>query len=383
MPLDLALLDISHMHANRRFPENLPNIPFDVIENIWHDSRSNLHRPSATEYDDPERSKDPSLTESPNRVKNVYIARRGPSRVGQGEDSGEGADDSLYPGPGAGAFDARANRKTLASATGIPGTDCPASGSSTANYTYDSADRQVDSSYAYDAFSRTSTKPGGVTLEYYNNDMIRRQETVGTKRQTWQLDGIQHIRCWTSETKSGGDTLSGLTLVGARAYDSTTSRFLQLDPVVGGGANAYGYPPDPITMFNLDGKGWFSWGRAYRVTVCGRHFAGPRHRLLRRCQDPQNLAGDQALGLHSGHRDPCNECTHPIPARPTPGNDDDHRKLSDLGYRRRLRQVHQGQAVDAGRRRHRLRRRPCRICHQSLLRPGTPSGRRRPIEGSL
>ncbi|WP_256097977.1 RHS repeat-associated core domain-containing protein [Streptomyces sp. MnatMP-M17] len=73
---------------------------------------------------------------------------------------------------------------------------------------------------------------------------------------------------WLGVRQRSGETPSGLTLVGARAYDSTTGRFLQLDPVVGGGANAYGYPPDPITMFDLDGKGWFSWGRAYRVTVC-------------------------------------------------------------------------------------------------------------------
>ncbi|MEU1342194.1 DNRLRE domain-containing protein [Streptomyces sp. NPDC005827] len=268
-------------------------------------------------------------------------------------------------------FDARSNRKSLTSATGTPGTDCPTSGGTTTNYAYDSADRQVDTGYTYDAFGRTTAQPGGVTLAYYNNDLIR-QETVGTKRQTWQLDGTQRIRSWTVETNSGGtwgtteskvnhydcgcdspawttedsqgnvtryveslggglaattgktggtvlqlsdihgdvsvqlpldtgkaptvqdtdeygnvrassvparygwlgaqqrsgETLSGLTLMGARVYDSTTGRFLQLDPIAGGGANAYGYPPDPITMYDLNGKGWFSWGRAWRITVC-------------------------------------------------------------------------------------------------------------------
>ncbi|WP_369166455.1 RHS repeat-associated core domain-containing protein [Streptomyces sp. R28] len=268
-------------------------------------------------------------------------------------------------------FDARSNRKTLTSATGAPGVDCPTSGGTTTNYTYDSADRQVDTGYTYDAFGRTTAQPGGVTLGYYNSDLIR-QETVGTKRQTWQLDGAQRIRSWTVETNSGGtwttteskvnhydcgcdspawitedsqgnvtryveslgggiaattgktgntvlqlsdihgdisvqlpldtskaptvqdtdeygnvrassvparygwlgaqqrsgETLSGLTLMGARVYDSTTGRFLQLDPIAGGGANAYGYPPDPITMYDLNGKGWFSWGRAWRITVC-------------------------------------------------------------------------------------------------------------------
>ncbi|ELS50270.1 putative YD repeat-containing protein [Streptomyces viridochromogenes Tue57] len=100
-------------------------------------------------------------------------------------------------------FDSRSNRKTLTSATGAPGADCPTSGGTTTNYTYDSGDRQVDTGYTYDAFGRTTAQPGGVALGYYNNDLIR-QETVGAKRQTWQLDGTQRIRSWTVETNSGG-----------------------------------------------------------------------------------------------------------------------------------------------------------------------------------
>ncbi|MFF3849904.1 RHS repeat-associated core domain-containing protein [Streptomyces sp. NPDC002328] len=62
-----------------------------------------------------------------------------------------------------------------------------------------------------------------------------------------------------------GDTLSGMTLMGARQYDPATGRFLQSDPLPGGGANAYGYPPDPITMYDLTGE---FWGTAYKVAVC-------------------------------------------------------------------------------------------------------------------
>ncbi|MFD6421301.1 hypothetical protein [Streptomyces sp. NPDC060198] len=253
-------------------------------------------------------------------------------------------------------FDERSNRKSLASATSTPGADCTTTGAATTNYTYDSGDRQVDTGYPYDAFGRTAAQPGGVSLSYDNSDMVH-QETVGTKRQTWQLDGTQRLRSSIAETNSGGtwttsaskvnrydcgcdspswitedtqgavtryvesvggglvattgktgdtvlplsdihgdialqlpldtskaatsqdtdeygnvrassvparygwlgaqqrsgETLSGLTLMGARLYDSTTGRFLQLDPV---------------TMYDLNGKGWFSWGRAWRITVC-------------------------------------------------------------------------------------------------------------------
>ncbi|MGW1765969.1 RHS repeat-associated core domain-containing protein, partial [Streptomyces sp. NPDC002073] len=266
-------------------------------------------------------------------------------------------------------FDARSNRKTRTSATGVSGADCPAPGGTSTAYTYDSADRQVDAGYVYDAFGRTTAKPGGVTLGYYANDMVR-QETLGTQRQTWAVDGTKRIRSWTVETGSGstwttqesktnhydcacdkpswvsedtagavtryvdsagggiaattgktgdtvlqlsdihgdvavqlpltagqppvvldtdeygntragtpdaryswlgsqqrsGDTLSGLTLMGARLYDPATGRFLQSDPVPNGGANAYGYPPDPITMYDLNGKSW--WNSAWALWDC-------------------------------------------------------------------------------------------------------------------
>ncbi len=58
-------------------------------------------------------------------------------------------------------------------------------------------------------------------------------------------------------TKSRLATLGGIILMGARLYNPTTGRFLQVDPIRGGNANAYSYPADPILGFDLDGK--FGW----------------------------------------------------------------------------------------------------------------------------
>lgn len=51
------------------------------------------------------------------------------------------------------------------------------------------------------------------------------------------------------------DTLStfGLIEMGARLYSTVLGRFLQVDPVPGGGMNAYSYPPDPINMNDYTG----------------------------------------------------------------------------------------------------------------------------------
>ncbi|MFD8915680.1 hypothetical protein [Streptomyces sp. NPDC059575] len=55
--------------------------------------------------------------------------------------------------------------------------------------------------------------------------------------------------------------------MGARLYDSATGRFLQIDPVTGGGANIYGCPVDPITTYDPNVQ-WWSWGLAWKISVC-------------------------------------------------------------------------------------------------------------------
>ncbi|MGK5449778.1 DNRLRE domain-containing protein [Streptomyces radiopugnans] len=100
------------------------------------------------------------------------------------------------------AFDARANRKSLTTATGAPGTDCPTTSGTTVTSTYDSGDRIVDTGYTYDAFGRTTALPGNGTISYYTNDLVYQQIADG-QRQTWELDPNLRMRSWKTETGSG------------------------------------------------------------------------------------------------------------------------------------------------------------------------------------
>ncbi|MCX3061427.1 DNRLRE domain-containing protein [Streptomyces beihaiensis] len=273
------------------------------------------------------------------------------------------------------AFDDRTNRKSLTTATGTPGADCPTSGGTTTSHTYDSADRIVDSGYTYDAFGRTTAVPGNGTIDYYANDLPY-QQVAGGERQTWKLDAAMRLRSWTVETGSGSawtqtasklnhydndgdtprwivedtgtgaltrnvasasgdlaattsktgdtvlqltsihgdvalqlpldtskaplaldsdeygnpragqtaarygwlgakqrssETLTGLTLMGARLYNPATGRFLSIDRVFGGNANAYEYcHGDPVNCYDLTGLS--SWRQTYVSRIHWGHW---------------------------------------------------------------------------------------------------------------
>ena len=59
---------------------------------------------------------------------------------------------------------------------------------------------------------------------------------------------------WLGAKKRSSDDLGGLTLMGVRLYNPATGRFLLVDPVPGGNANAYVYPTDPINDDDISGE---------------------------------------------------------------------------------------------------------------------------------
>ncbi|MDP5183142.1 RHS repeat-associated core domain-containing protein [Blastococcus sp. BMG 814] len=64
---------------------------------------------------------------------------------------------------------------------------------------------------------------------------------------------------WLGTHQRDASTIGGLTLMGVRLYAPTLGRFLTVDPIEGGSANAYEYSVgDPINKVDLDGRAvWF------------------------------------------------------------------------------------------------------------------------------
>ncbi|MFF2305911.1 DNRLRE domain-containing protein [Streptomyces sp. NPDC058128] len=121
-------------------------------------------------------------------------------------------------------FDKRSNRTTLTTSTGTSGATCPTTGGTPTAYTYDSADRLIDTGYVYDAFGRTTELPGS-QIGYYANDLVR-QQTTSTQRQTWQLDADQRLRSWTVEENTSGTWSETAAKVNHYDSDSDNPRWI-------------------------------------------------------------------------------------------------------------------------------------------------------------
>ncbi|MEP7368085.1 MAG: DUF2599 domain-containing protein [Dermatophilaceae bacterium] len=68
------------------------------------------------------------------------------------------------------------------------------------------------------------------------------------------IHGVDNRYGWLGGQQRSTEAPAGVYLMGVRLYNPTTGRFLSTDPVVGGNANAYTYPLDPINTFDLGGK---------------------------------------------------------------------------------------------------------------------------------
>ncbi|MFJ4922055.1 DNRLRE domain-containing protein [Streptomyces sp. NPDC088725] len=130
----------------------------------------------------------------------------------------------------------------------------------------------------------TTTDTGGTVLQLTNiHGDVAVQYPLDTAKNPTVLQSDEYGNPLTDTTRTrygwlgakqrSTETLTGLTLMGVRLYNPTTGRFLSIDPVPGGGDNAYGYPGDPVNQYDLDGKSW--WKKARRnVRRNWRTYAG-------------------------------------------------------------------------------------------------------------
>ncbi|WP_308205030.1 RHS repeat-associated core domain-containing protein [Frankia tisae] len=222
-------------------------------------------------------------------------------------------------------YDADSNRTQEISypdaGTNSPGATC--STSTTPTYTlthsYDQADRETDTGYAYDKFGRTTTVPaadaGGTALTVgYNADDMVAAETQGSTTRTYALDPARRIRSWTQSsttstnhyTDGTGDSPAWIGVTGgtwtrnvhglgtdlAATQDSTGTVTLQLADIHGNivataddsttatstssfqETNEFGKPYNPATAYPR--YGWLGAKERSHDTLSGVILMGAR-----------------------------------------------------------------------------------------------------------
>jgi RHS repeat-associated protein len=68
---------------------------------------------------------------------------------------------------------------------------------------------------------------------------------------------------WLGDKERATDEATGLMLMGVRLYNAVTGLFTSVDPVPGGNTTAYAYPQDPINKYDLDGRSWGWFKKAF------------------------------------------------------------------------------------------------------------------------
>lgn len=100
---------------------------------------------------------------------------------------------------------------------------------------------------------------------------------------------------WLGGKQRSADALGGIMLMGVRLYAATSGRFLTVDPVPGGSANAYDYVnQDPVNGFDLDGRKCHAWSVSRKCR--GKFYLGAGKRLSQLSFALSFVPGAGALG---------------------------------------------------------------------------------------
>ncbi|MEU1304066.1 RHS repeat-associated core domain-containing protein [Streptomyces shenzhenensis] len=123
----------------------------------------------------------------------------------------------------------------------------------------------------------TTSKSGDVKLQFINvhgDVSVVQPLDAGATATLLKTDEYGNITAgtvdrygWLGSYQRSAQALSGVILMGARLYNTSTGRFLSTDPVFGGSSNAYEYcSGDPVNCLDLDGRWsisrtrYYSWG---------------------------------------------------------------------------------------------------------------------------
>jgi RHS repeat-associated protein len=139
------------------------------------------------------------------------------------------------------AYNADSDRTALATASPGSGGACTTTNPTTETYTYDSADRLINSGYTYDSQGDITTTPsvdagdnGDLTATYYANDMLASQ-AQGGETLTWSLDPTeQRFSTYTADGVTQTEHYAGPTSSSASWYAGSNGSWSRTVPGTNG-----------------------------------------------------------------------------------------------------------------------------------------------------